>query len=141
MIFGLLKTFFSIQDKNIFLVNTVCTRPDNLFRKHRLKHRLLASSVTKMATGIWAMTDTKHGEMDTMRLRSLILCTNLKVCNCRQQTGYLTILLFYHFGKMFHLETNPLALGRDWESDENSHQLDVTVYIFDNKEDYKKEWP
>ena len=42
---------------------------------------------------------------------------------------------------MFHLETNPLALGRDWASDENSHELDVTVYIFDNKEDYKKEWP
>jgi len=42
-------------------------------------------------------------------------------------------------------ETNPLALcdamGTVWENNDNADELNVTVFIFDNEEDYNKELP
>ena len=36
-----------------------------------------------------------------------------------------------------YLESNPLALGIDWMDEEG---IFVTVYMFDNEEDFKKQW-
>ena len=89
-------------------------------------------STRRMTTGVWAEWMEEANYSIHPGIESITLNTNLKVT-------YQSYNMIHMKNFNLSLETNPLALGRHWE--DGSSEPDVRVYIFDNEEDYKKEWP